>query len=393
MTQRVQAAAPEERVYLDYAATAPFDERLIPVLTGTTWANANSLYDEGKEARRVLEDSRRRIARALGARQPDEIVFTSGGTESDNMALKGMLPINAKPEKLHVLVSAFEHHAVLDAAASLKRAGYNIDHVPVEKNGIVSPAALEEACSAIEAIGHKVALVSVMAVNNELGTIQPFKELAAVSHTHGALFHTDAVQALGKLDLQLEKTGVDAASFSGHKIGSPKGIGALYVRRTVKLNPIIHGGGQERGLRSGTSNVVGAACFAASVELAQSERETCWENAARLKDDLLTALPHVECAHALRPVLQSQENCVPHTLCLLADGLEGETLVQRFNSLGFAVSSGSACSTGSLDPSHVLLAAGVEKQKAYGELRLSFGPAVSDADIDRLIAVLPQALR
>ncbi len=383
----------QPRVYLDYAATAPLDMRLHAVMMNTSWANANSLHAEGREARKQLEDARRRIARALGARQPDELIFTSGGTESDNMALKGLLPVNGKPEKLHVVVSGIEHHAVLDAAAALKREGYHVDVLDPGNDGIVGPDALESLCAQIEDVGDKVALVSVMAVNNELGTIQPVRELVAVAHAHGAKFHTDAVQALGKLGMQLEKSGVDAASFSGHKIGSPKGVGALYLRRSAKLSPIIHGGGQERGLRSGTSNVMGAACFAASVEFSQQAREANWDHARTLRSRLLDALPNLQATHELRPVLASQENAVPHTLCLVASGLEGETLVQRLNALGFAVSSGSACSTGSLDPSHVLLAVGVSKQEAYGELRLSFGPATTVADIDRLIDALPQALR
>lgn len=363
------------------------------MLARCSWANANSLYAEGREARRQLEDARRRIARAVGARQPAEIVFTSGGTEGDNMAVRGLLPANAKPQDTHVIVSSIEHHAVADAAASLKRLGFKVHSVPANRSGIVTPQALEEAAAKALAGGGRLALACVMAVNNELGTIQPVRELAAAAHKLGALFFTDCVQALGKVEMNLEESGVDAAAFSAHKLGALKGAGFVYLRRGTRVQPLLFGGGQESGLRSGTSNVMGACAMAAAVEYAVAEREQGWAHAAALRAQLLEGLASLDARHALAPTLQDDSACVPHTLSLIAEGLEGETLVQRLDALGIAASSGSACSTGSLDPSPVLTAIGIPKQRAYGSLRLSFGAATTAADIDRLLQALPQALR
>ena len=381
------------RVYLDYAATAPLDPRLHQVIAACSWANANSLYAEGREARRQLEDARKRIARAVGARQPAEIVFTIVGTEGDNMAVRGLLPANAKPQETHVIVSSIEHHAVADAAASLKRLGCKVHAVPANRSGVVTPQALQETAAKALAQGGTLALVAVMAVNNELGTIQPVRALAAAAHELGALFFTDCVQALGKVEVNLEESGVDAAAFSAHKLGALKGAGFVYLRRGTRVQPLLFGGGQESGLRSGTSNVMGACAMAAAVEYAVAEREAVWQHAAALRAQLLEGLGRLEARHGLAPTLAVDAPCVPHTLSLLADGLEGETLVQRLDSLGVAASSGSACSTGSLDPSPVLTAIGIPKQRAYGSLRLSFGAATTAADIDHLLAVLPQALR
>ena len=384
---------PTGRTYLDYAATAPLDGRLHAAMMEASWANASSLHAEGRAARKQHEDARKRIASALGARQPAEIVFTSGGTESDNTALAGLIAANAKPERTCVIVSNIEHHAVLDAAAVLKARGFKVAQVKCDASGIVTPEALEAAIDAAQADGLKVALASVMAVNNELGTIQPVRELAATAHAHGALFFTDAVQALGKLDIQLEQSGVDAASFSAHKIGALKGVGALYLRRGTRCTPFMRGGGQEAGMRSGTSNVLGALTFAAAVENATAERVEVWERCIALREQLLEGLGSFDAAHAIVPTLGSQDRCVPHIVSLLANGLEGETLVQRLDMAGIACSSASACSSGNLDPSHVMMALGLPKQKAYGSLRISFGQASMAKDVEHLLAALPHALR
>lgn len=385
--------ATEQRAYFDYAATAPFDARLADVIASASWANANSLYAEGREARRQLDDARRRIARALGARQPAEILFTSGGTEGDNMAVKGLIEPNAKPAVTHVIVSNIEHHAVLDSAMSLKRHGYHVHTVACDKNGIVTAQALSDAIDKALACGGKLAVVGVMAVNNELGTIQPVRELARVAHDAGAKFMTDCVQALGKIEIDLEKSGVDAAVFSGHKVGALKGIGVVYVRRSAKIQPLLFGGGQEMGLRSGTSNVMGAVCMARAIEFAVAEREASWEHATALRERILAGIDGLDAEHALVRTLADDSRCIPHTLSLVANGLEGETVVQRLDAAGIAASSGSACATGSLDPSYVLMALGMSKQQAYGSLRLSFGAGTTDADVDQLLAALPGALR
>lgn len=386
-------AASARRVYLDYAATAPFDERLVDELRNASWANANALYAEGREAASQLRDARTRIARALGAHAPAEIVFTSGGTEADNMAVKGLAHFVSGASKTHVVVSAIEHHAVLNAADALKAYGYKIDRVAPGKDGIVDPETLEDLLSSIEAAGDACCLVCVQGVNNELGTIQPIAQLARVAHEHGALFFCDAVQALGKVALDLEASDADACAFSAHKIGAPKGIGALYLRRDTRITPLIYGGGQEAGMRSGTSNVPGACAFAQAVESAIAEREEVWNHVSMLRSRLLDALGNGEYAHDITATLDADAPVVPHILSLRVRGLEGETLVLRCDNAGFAISSGSACSSSSLDPSYVLMAIGLSHDDALGGIRLSFGKDTSVEDIDRFAAALPEVLR
>lgn len=381
------------RVYLDYAATAPFDKRLAEVLADASWANANSLHAEGREAARQLSAARRSIAASLGAHAPNEIVFTSGGSESDNMAIKGLVSKVPGAVKTHVIVSAIEHDAVLNAAMALKASGYKVDTLSPNGSGVVTPDCLEALMSKIEAEGEATSLVSVQMVNNEIGTIQPVEKLAKVAHEHGARFFTDGVQALGKLPISLEQSGVDACAFSGHKIGAPKGCGVLYLRRGVRVVPLIHGGGQEAGLRSGTSNVPAASALARAIEYAQDEREATWNHVEALRGRLLAGVEGVQCAHPLRLTLKDSAYCVPHIISFLCDGLEGETLVLRFDNAGFAVSSGSACSSGSLEPSHVLSAIGIPRDLAFGSLRISIGKETSPEDIDMFISSLQGVLR
>lgn len=383
----------QQRVYLDYAATAPFDESLVEVLERSSWANANSLHAEGKRAATQLCDARSRIARALGAHAPSEIVFTSGGTESDNMALKGLARIVPGAARTHVVVSAMEHHAVLRAADALKASGFKVDRLAPDSSGRIVPDALEASLARIEETGDACALVCVQMVNNEIGVIQPVQELAAVAHAHGALFFTDAVQALGKVDIDLEGLDVDAAAFSGHKIGAPKGIGALYLRRQTPIAALLHGGGQEAGLRSGTSNVPAACAFATAVERATSQREESWEHARMLRERLLEGVAKLQAPHVLRPVLPSDADAVPHIVSLVAQGLEGETVVLRADNAGIALSSGSACSSTSLEPSHVLTALGLSRDDAIGAVRVSFGDKTTSEDIDALLEALPGVLR
>lgn len=385
--------ASASRIYLDYAATAPFDTRLYEVLQNASWANANALYTEGREAATQLRDARARIACALGAHAPSEIIFTSGGSEADNMAIKGLAKPVTGAAHTHVIVSAIEHHAVLNAADALKSAGYKVDRLMPGANGIIDPTALEGLLAAIEDAGDASCLVCVQAVNNELGTIQPITQLARVAHEHDALFFCDAVQALGKLSLDLEASDVDACAFSAHKIGAPKGIGALYLRRGRRIAPLIHGGGQEAGMRSGTSNVPGACAFAQAVEYAVAEREETWNHASTLRSRLLDAIGDGGYAHGITVTLDADAPVVPHILSLHVKGLEGETVVLRCDNAGFAISSGSACSSSSLDPSHVLSAMGLSRDDALGGIRLSFGRETSVEDIDRFVEALPEVLR
>lgn len=381
------------RVYLDYAATAPFDAALLDAARSASWANANGLYEEGREAFAQLEDARKRIAAALGAHAPSELTFTSGGTESDNTALRGLSAKVPSARATHVVVSAIEHDAVLNAARALKRDGFKVDVLAPTRAGVVEVRALEELLSKTEAAGDATCLVAVQAVNNELGTIQPVRQLAACAHAHGARFFTDAVQALGKLSVELEASGVDAAGFSAHKIGALKGCGALYVRRSVRCTPLIVGGGQEAGMRSGTQNVLGAVVFAAAVERACAEREEVWQRCASFRAQLIAAASAGGFPHALSPTVPESDAQVPHILSFLADGLEGETLVLRADNAGLAVSAGSACSSKSLDASHVITALGIGRDAALGSLRISFGPGTVQEDIDALIRALPEVLR
>lgn len=382
-----------KRIYFDYAATAPFDPELDVVLRDSSWANANALYAEGREAARQLREARATIAKRLHAHAPSEIVFTSGGTEAINMAVKGLARPIPGAGRTHVVVSAIEHAAVLKAANSLKERGFALDVVDPERNGIVDPMRLDGMLANIEGAHEACALVCVQGVNNEIGIVQPIRRLADIAHAHGALFFCDAVQALGKVELNLEEGGVDASAFSAHKIGATKGMGALYLRRGTRLPALLHGGGQESGFRSGTSNVPAACAFAQAVARACDERESTWNHVARIKAHLLVALSQGGYPHSIAPTLPNNDNCVPHILSLIVDGLEGETIVLRCDEAGVALSSGSACSTGSLDPSHVISALGIPRDRAFGAIRLSFGPGSTLDEANRFIELLPEVLR
>ncbi len=388
---------PEPCAYFDYAATAPLRPEAARAMAAAPFGNPSSLHAAGKRAADALESARRSVAAALGARAPHEIVFTGGGTESDNTAIRGLVPFAPAAKRTHVLVSAIEHEAVLEAAATLKERGYKIDLVPCGRDGLVAPAALEELLDGLAARGEGCALVAVMWVNNETGAIQPVSELARVAHAHGALFFTDAVQALGKVEIALEESGVDAASFSAHKVGGPAGVGALYLRRRVKCRPFMRGGGQEGGMRSGTVNVAGIAGFAAALEAAGAERARTWEHVAALRTRLVGALADAQAGadtpftHPVRETLDAAV-CVPHTLHLLCAGLEGQTLVLRLDEAGFCVSAGSACGSKSLEPSHVLTAMGVPRDEAFGSLRISLAAETTAAELDALTATLKEIL-
>lgn len=385
-------ASDEQRAYFDCAATTPFDERLREVLEGASWANANSLYAEGRKAAQQLRNARARIARTLHAHAPSEIVFTSGGTESDNTGIIGLTQLS-KPSGSHVVVSAIEHHAVLHAADSLKARGYKVDKVNPNAEGLITPDSLEDALSRIEAQGDSCALVCVQWVNNEIGTIQPVQELARIAHEHDARFFCDAVQALGKLPIDLETLGVDACAFSAHKIGSTKGFGVLYLRRTNRIAPLLHGGGQESGLRSGTSNVPSACSFAQAIEYAEQERVDTWEHVSDLRERMIAGISHSAFPHDIHLTVETSADVVPHILSLRVDGLEGETVVMRSDDAGFAISAGSACTSSSLDPSHVLTALGLARDQALGGIRLSFDKRNSEEEVDRFLVALPGILR
>jgi cysteine desulfurase len=371
--------------YLDYAATTPVldevVEAMLPYLRGT-FGNPSSVYGVGRDAKKGLEEARERMAAAVGA-VPSEIVFTAGGTEADNLALKGgaFRARSMRRNGNHIITTAVEHHAVLHSAEWLEKQGFRVTFLPVDAEGVVDLDALASA------LGPETVLVSIMLANNEVGTLQPLEQALRITREGSrALFHTDAVQALGKVALNLEELGVDMASFAAHKVGGPKGSGALYVRRKTALEPVLHGGGQERDLRSGTPNVAGIVGMAVAAEIAAGEVP---EEAARLsqlrdrlQEGILAAIGGVKVngAGAAR---------VPGTVNVCIDGVEGESLLLMLDARGIAASSGSACTSGSLEPSHVLMAMGVRPELAHGSLRLSLGRASTAEDVDAVLEVLP----
>lgn len=369
-------------VYLDYAATTPADSRVVdamlPYFT-EHFGNANSLYRIGRDAAIALEDARERIAASLGASSPDEIIFTSGGTESDNTALIGLATAGGRTGG-HIIVSAFEHHAVLAPAEWLGKHGFSVTELAPRADGMIHAEDLERA------MREDTILVSVMHGNNEIGTVQPIAELTRVAHAHGALFHTDAAQTVGKVDFNAKELGIDAATFSGHKIYGPKGVGGLYVRRGVRLVPYLLGGGQESKRRSGTQNVAGAVGLATALELMDAERPAETPRLVALRERAISGLlGRVEFA---RLSAADAAERLPHIANFIIPGVEGEAMLLHLDSAGIAVSTGSACSSGSLKPSHVLLAIGCPVELAHGSLRLSLGRFTTAGDIDYFIETL-----
>jgi cysteine desulfurase len=372
----------EHTAYLDYAATTPTDPRVVeamlPFFT-ERYGNANSLYALGRDAARALEDARERVAKSIGAARPDEVIFTSGGTESDNTAIIGIATARGRSTG-HIIVSAFEHHAILEPAHFLGKHGFEVTELMPRTDGTIHP------CDLAAALRDDTVLVSVMHGNNEIGTIQPMAELSRVTHEHGALFHTDAAQTLGKIDLDVTALGVDAASFSGHKIYGPKGTGALYLKRGTGLAPYLMGGGQESKRRSGTQNLPGNVGFATALELMDDERAEENPRLAALRDRLVTGLlGSIEFAQL--NAADARER-LPHIANFVIPGVEGEAMLLHLDSAGIAVSTGSACSSGSLQPSHVLLSIGCPVEFAHGSLRVSLGRFTTRDDVDYLIEKL-----
>jgi cysteine desulfurase len=372
-----------EPVYLDYAATTPLRppvrQAMLGVL-GERWGNPSSVHRWGREARATLDDARARFAAVIGA-SPAEVVFTRGGTEADNLALRG----RARAEGARgVAVSATEHKAVLATAHALASEGIPVRTLPVDGEGLVDLDALAEVVRA-----DRPAVVSVMWANNETGAVQPVERIAAVCGDAGVAFHTDAVQALGKLAVRVDAVPVGLAAFSAHKLGGPRGTGALFVRRGTRLHPLLHGGGQERGLRSGTEDVAGAVGLALAAELAEAERETEMARIAGLRDRLQAGL----CARV--PGLRVNAAAAPRlpTICnVSAPGADAEMLLLALDLEGVAASSGSACSSGAVEPSHVLTAMGLPAEVAGPSVRFSLGRETTEADIDRVLEVFPSVV-
>jgi cysteine desulfurase len=367
--------------YLDHAATTPMLPEAVDALTAELRqvGNASSLHAAGRRARRVVEESRETIACALGAR-PSEVVFTAGGTEADNLAIKGLFWARRRPR---ILISAVEHHAGLDPAHWLAdHHGAVVELLDVDELGRVHPDTLREAISREP---DDVALVSVMWANNEVGTVQPVGELAAVAREHGIPFHTDAVQAIGALPVSFAEAGVDAMTISGHKLGGPMGIGALLLARGIDPVPVLHGGGQERDVRSGTLDAPAIAGFAAAVRIAVDHQPDTACRLRALRDDLIhrvrQAVPDV--------ILNGDpEDRLPGNAHFSFPGCEGDALLMLLDAKGVECSTGSACSAGVAQPSHVLLAMGQDGVRARGSLRFTLGHTSSEADVDRLAEVI-----
>ncbi len=369
--------------YLDHAATTPVLPEVAEAMGKVLredFGNPSSLHAAGRRAKELVEDAREQVAAGVGAR-PDEIVFTGGGTEADNLALKGAAG-KLRGNADHMVVSAFEHHAVLDAAHWLGTQGVEVSHVPVGGDGLVDPAAVASF------VRPSTMLVSVMAVNNEVGTIQPISEIASAVRAVNprTLVHTDAVQALGNLPVDLHRWEVDLAAFAAHKVGGPKGVGALFVRSGVALEATAHGGGQERGLRSGTLNVAGIVGFGLAAQSAAKEVHEKAERVGVMRDRLLDGLRAEIPDLVVNGTLGSR---IPGNLSISIPGTEGETLLLLLDQAGIACSSGSACASGAIDPSHVLSAMGLPQKLARGSVRFSLGRASTDEDVDAVLAVLP----
>ena len=377
-----------ERVYLDHAATTPPDQRVLeamwPVFS-RDWGNPSSIYLEGQTANRWLDEARVRCARLLGA-EPSEIIFTSGGTESDNAAIRGAaLAQRERGRGDHIVTSQVEHHAVLHTVEQLEREGFRATYLPVDSDGCVDLAVLEEA------VGPETTVLTLMAANNEVGTLQPVAEAAALAKANNpnVVVHTDAVQAAGAIDVTPDSLGVDLLSLASHKLYGTKGTGLLYVRRGTPWQPQILGGTQERERRAGTENVAGAFGLAVAMELAWQEREERVAHYRRLRDRLLFELPErVPDTVVTGPT--DPDRRLPNSFSCCFRNVEGESVLLGLDMAEIAASSGSACTTGSLEPSHVLTAMGIDDDLAHASLRLTVGKGNTDEQIDYVLEQLPE---
>lgn len=370
----------ERKVYMDHGATTPLRQEVLEAMLPfmqEKFGNPSSLYGLGREARKAVEDAREKVAAAIGA-SPEEIVFTSGGTEADNLAVRGAVKA-LSPQGGHIITSAVEHHAVLDVCRSLQEEGYRVTFLPVDGYGLVDPGSLEEA------IDDDTVLVSIMTANNEVGTIQPVEEIGEIVRERGILFHTDAVQAVGNIPVDVRRMKADLLSLSAHKFYGPKGVGVLYVRRGVNTAPVNYGGGQERGLRPGTENVAGIVGLGKAIELAVGELTEYAGKLRRLRDRLIEGLLTIEKVY----LNGHPTHRLPGNVNVSFAYIEGESLLLSLDIKGIAASSGSACTSGSLEPSHVLTAMGVDHQTAHGSLRLTLGRDNTADDVDYVLEALP----
>lgn len=371
-------------VYADNSATTNISdevfEAMLPYLKDQ-YGNASSIYKLGRDAQKAIEESRAKVAKALNA-DPKEIFFTSCGTESDNWAIRGVCEKLKAKGKNHIVTSVFEHHAILHTCQYMERQGYEVTYIPVSDKGLINPEDIRNA------ITDKTAIVSIMYANNEIGTIQPIEEIAEICHEKKVIFHTDAVQAVGNVEIDVKKQGIDMLSLSGHKIHAQKGIGAIYIKRGLVLPNLIYGGGQERGKRPGTENTAAIVGLGRAMEIAvqgipeKNERVTKMRN--RLIDGLLT-IPNTR-------LNGDREKRLAGNCNISFEGVEGESLLLKLDEHGIMASSGSACTSGSLDPSHVLLSLGLKHEVAHGSLRLSINNQNTEEDIDYILEWVPKVI-
>ena len=369
------------RTYLDYAATTPVRpevlEAMLPYFT-ESYGNPSSIHSFGQEAKGAMQEARERVAALIGARS-EEIVFTGGGTEADNLALKGVAFANEAKGK-HIITSAIEHHAVLESLHFLEKRGFRMTCLPVDGYGLVDPQEVKEA------IADDTVLVSIMHANNEVGTIQPIAEIGAIARERGVYLHVDAVQTVGHIPLGVNELNVDLLSMSAHKLYGPKGVGALYVRKGTRLVSLIHGGEQERRRRASTENIPGIVGFGKAAEIAKGEIEKEAERLTVLRDHLIEGL--LERIEDIR-LNGHPTRRLPNNVNVSIRYIEGESMLLNLDMEGIGASTGSACSSGTLEPSHVLLALGLSHEEAHGSLRFSLGRETTEEDIDQVLEVLP----
>ena len=374
-----------DRIYMDNAATTAVSPEVLQTMLpyfSEIYGNPSSIHSTGRDARRAVDAARKQVAQAIGA-QPTEIYFTAGGSESDNWAIKGTA--FAKRDKgNHIITTAIEHHAVLHTCQWLEKQGFQVTYLPVDEYGRVRVEDVEKA------ITDKTILISIMAANNEIGTLEPIAEIGKLAHEKGILFHTDAVQAVGAIPLDVNAMNIDMLSMSGHKFHGPKGIGALYIRKGVRPDVFMHGGAQERAQRAGTENLAGIVGMGKAIELATQNLEANAARMTRLRDKLidgiLAEIPEVR-------LNGHRTERLPNNVNVSIRYIEGEALLLRLDLAGIAGSSGSACTSGSLDPSHVLLAIGLPHEIAHGSLRLSLGTDSTEAEVDEVLRVLPGSVK
>ena len=377
---RCPTVPPPPRIYLDHNATTPVHPAVVEAMTAALrdeFGNPSSVHYFGQRAKAALDDARSAVAALVGA-DPSEIVFTSGGTESDNFAIRGVAEAAERAGRRHLIASAIEHEAVLNTVKALVKRGWTATLLPVDESGVVSPDALRAA------ITDQTALVSVMHANNEIGTIQPVAELARIAHERGALFHTDAVQSAGKIAVDVRALGADLLAISAHKFYGPKGVGALSIRRGLRLLPILHGGKHERNRRAGTENVAGIVGLGVAAALARAKDEAghLSQLRDRLEEGILRGVPGTQ-------VNGARTARVPNTTNISFDRVEAESLLIALDLEGIAVSTGSACSSGTLEPSHVLKAMGLSAHRTQNSIRFSLGAANTGVEVDRVVALLP----